>query len=333
MSAAAGETRFDIDAPLWDQSKFIGRFKHFAAVTDPRLPFVSTKQLLSAKELINSYRAGNQPAGTTRSQLVRAKKLYESSFHPDTGDLMNIGGRMCFQVPGGIILIGAMLIWYRSTPAVVFWQWVNQSFNALVNYTNRNAKSSLTVKQIGVAYASATSAALVTAVGLKMAWANHPSTLLQRLVPFIAVASANAVNIPLMRQNELISGVACTDEKGKPIATSHYAPMKGISQVVLSRIMIAAPGMIMTPVIMERFEKMQWFKLNRTKLNAPLQLLVTGLILIPSVPFGCSLFKQRSSIPFERLKWFDKQEYNRVKIEYSAKGEKLPERLYFNKGL
>ena len=49
--------------------------------------------------------------------------------------------RLLMQVPGGIALIGAMLIWYRSVSAVVFWQWANQSFNALVNYTNRNAKS------------------------------------------------------------------------------------------------------------------------------------------------------------------------------------------------
>lgn len=32
------------------------------------------------------------------------------------------------------------------------------------------------------------------------------SVLLQRFVPFVAVASANCVNIPLMRQSEILGG-------------------------------------------------------------------------------------------------------------------------------
>lgn len=56
------------------------------------------------------FRNGQTPMN---DQTLRAKKLYESAFHPDTGELQNVFGRMSFQVPGGMAITGAMLQFYK----------------------------------------------------------------------------------------------------------------------------------------------------------------------------------------------------------------------------
>lgn len=65
------------------------------------------------KIVSNFYRNGTLPPGTTTEQLLAAKQIYESSFHPDTGQKQNVFGRMSFQVPGGMAITGAMLSFYK----------------------------------------------------------------------------------------------------------------------------------------------------------------------------------------------------------------------------
>ncbi|KAL1122989.1 hypothetical protein AAG570_003313 [Ranatra chinensis] len=269
-----GGNRANFDEPVWDQCTYWGRFKYFAWITDPRLVFVGDKCLDQAKNLRTLYIQGREPPGTTQDQLRFAKKLYDSAFHPDTGDKMNILGRMSFQMPGGMLITGAMLTWYRTVPALVFWQWINQSFNALVNYTNRNANSPLTLTQLTAAYVSATTAACATAIGFKSYLMRHASPLFQRYVPFAAVAAANCVNIPLMRQNEILGGVDVYNDREEKVGQSKLAAAKGISQVVFSRILMCAPGMTILPIIMQRLERNCWFVRN-TWFHAPFQ---TGMV-------------------------------------------------------
>lgn len=78
-----------------------------------------------------------------------------------------------------------------------------------------------------------------------------------------------------MRQNELIEGVSVQDEKGNEVGKSRVAAVKGISQVVFSRILMAAPGMLLLPVIMDKLERYPWFK-RMSILHAPFQTLAVG---------------------------------------------------------
>lgn len=322
--------RINLDKPRYDVSTFSGRCQHYAGITDFRLALKSDKELDDAKELLKKYKLGQEPPGTPEEKIWQAKCIYESAFHPDTGEKQNFIGRMSFQVPGGMLLTGAMMAFYKSTPAVVFWQWANQSFNALVNFTNRNANSPLSEKQMGIAYVSATSAALITALGLKKALANSKSTLVQRFVPFTAVAAANMINIPFMRQNEITGGVTLCDVNGNEATLSKVAAAKGISLVVLARIIMAAPGMVLLPLVMERLEKQRWL-IKNPKLNAPFQTLAVGACLVVMVPTACAIFNQTCDVKSKDLQKYEPIAYSALKAKYTS--DDIPETLYFNKGL
>ncbi|XP_040599349.1 sideroflexin-2 isoform X3 [Mesocricetus auratus] len=261
---------FNIDAPRWDQSTFLGRVKHFFNITDPRTIFVSEQELDWAKEEVEKSRRGLVPPGTQVERLLYAKKLYDSAFHPDTGEKMNLIGRMSFQVPGGMVITGFMMQFYRTMPAVIFWQWVNQSFNALVNYTNRNAASPTSVR-------------------------------------------------------ELIQGICVKDKDQNELGCSRRAAAVGITQVVISRITMAAPGMILLPVVMERLERLHLMKKVRV-LHAPLQVLLCGCFLLFMVPVACGLFPQECKLPVSYLEP-DLQDTIKAKS-----GEQVLF-AYFNKGL
>lgn len=82
----------------------------------------------------------------------------------------------CFS----ILKINLKIIFFlRTVPAVVFWQWINQSFNALVNYTNRNANSPLSQNQMATAYGSATLAACITSIKFKQYLSRNASLFFQ----------------------------------------------------------------------------------------------------------------------------------------------------------
>ena len=64
-----------------------------------------------------------------------------------------------------------------------------------------------------------------------------------RLVPFLAVAAGNCINIPLMRSTELSQGVLVKTEEGVEVGHSRVAARRGIAMVVLSRVATAVPGL------------------------------------------------------------------------------------------
>ncbi|SPP74373.1 sideroflexin-1-3 [Drosophila guanche] len=316
--------RVDIDQPKYDQSTYVGRAKHFFLVTNPLNVLASNKKLEEARQIVLKYRAGKEvPECETIEDVWKAKYLYDSAFHPETGEKQIIIGRMSAQMPMNTLITGGMMAFYQSTRAVVFWQWFNQTFNAIVNYTNRSGASPVSKSQLLTSYCLATSGALATALSLNRA-VKMMNPLVGRLVPLVAVAAGNCINIPCMRMQEIRNGIVLLDEKNTEMGVSRKAACLGISAVILSRISMAIPGMTMTPVLMNVLEK-RGFLAKYPNWNAPIQTLFCGFVLIFATPMGCAFFKQRAAIKVASLE-------TKVRENIQKKRPDL-DTVWYNKGL
>ncbi|KAK0424633.1 hypothetical protein QR680_008761 [Steinernema hermaphroditum] len=316
-------TRPDVSKPRWDQKTFEGRLRHFYSTVNPLNILISSKGLETSRNVISNYKKGVVCPSLTVDQLWRHKQIYDSAFHPETGEKMFILGRMSAQVPCNMIITGGLLTFYKNPRGVFFWHWLNQSFNANVNYANRSGENAITMKELMCAYLGATTGALTVALGLNQVVGKFPP-LVGRLVPFAAIAVANAINIPLMRYKEFTDGITLEDETGRAVGKSTSVAKYAIAEVVLSRVGMALPYMVLTPVIMNQIVKTLWYQ-RRPWTAAPIQTVLAGLGLLISTPFCCALFPQKKSVEVAKL-----DPEARAQIEAVQNPPKV---VYYNKGL
>ena len=159
--------------------------------------------------------------------LRKKQTLVASSIHPDTGKPVPWVMRMCAFVPTNLPIIFGMLM-MKSTPAsTAFWQWLNQTYNAGMNYGNRNASSTYTTKDLMVGYTAAVVSSITLGVGLKKLFFNLTKNmsggnliLANCLISYIAVATAGSMNSFCMRMGELEKGIKIYDESGEEMGVS-----------------------------------------------------------------------------------------------------------------
>ncbi|CAG0886195.1 unnamed protein product [Cyprideis torosa] len=314
--------RIDFGKPRWDQQYYSGRARHFFTVTNPLKLLVSNAELAKSEEIVTRYKRGETP-DLTVDQLWHYKHTYDSAYHPETGEKLPLFGRMSSQMPVNMALTGSMLIAYNNVPVSMFLQFANQSYNALVNYSNRSGSSPIPTSTLVTSYVLATSGAMATVAGFNKIAKRFPPVI-ARFGPFAAVCAANAVNIPCMRSTELFNGTEVVDDKGRLVGRSKQAAVEGISLVLISRILMAAPGMVILPLMVEKMEKKGMFQ-ARPWINPVFQILGCGALLVFTTPLCCAIWPQQMSVRVDSLE---------PEIQQNAKRMGLTsEYLTYNKGL
>ncbi|XP_078080747.1 sideroflexin-5-like isoform X1 [Mustelus asterias] len=326
MAASRGDyPPFELGKSRFDQSTFHGRFRHFLDIIDPRTLFVTESNLKAAAQLLEDYKHGASSTGVTDQQLWEAQKIRQAVLHPDTNEKILMPFRMSGYIPFGTPIVVGLLLPQQTLATTVFWQWLNQSHNACVNYANRNATKPTPMSKFILGYIGAVTSAISIAVGLnvfiKKANRFNPATrsLIQRFVPFPAVATANVCNVVLMRHSELEEGISVLDVDGNVIGSSRVAARHALMETAMTRIVLPIPILVLPPIIMSVLEK-TWILKAFPRLVLPFHSLVCLAAFGFALPVAISLFPQMSEIETSKLE-------PEIKTATSDKS------VFYNKGL
>jgi len=315
---------FELGKSRYDLNTYWGRFSHFMNIIDPRTLLVSNAKLNQCRQLLEQYQSNTLPSGVTDKDLWEAQKILQAIVHPDTGHKIFMPFRMAGYVPFGTPIVVGLLLPDPTLKQIIFWQWLNQSHNAGVNYSNRNATQHTPVSKFVTGYLTAVTVSVSIAVGLTMAIRRAKSlppalkTVVQRFVPLPAVACASTCNVLFMRFHELYEGIEVLDEKDKPIGVSQLAAKKALTEMAMTRAFLPVPILFFPPVIMLAFEKNLLRRFPR--LSLPLNTLACTISFGLALPMSIALFPQKSKVATNVL---EKDIQAKTNLPY----------VYYNKGL
>lgn len=270
----------------------------------------------------------------TTSEIARLRKLQtivNASIHPDTNQPVPWVMRMCAFVPTNLPIIFGMLMSAPTPMNTMFWQWLNQTYNAGMNYGNRNASSQQTTGDILFGYSAAVFSSIAISLSLRKACAGVTRTmaggtlvLANSIINYVAVASAGFLNSYCMRMGEMSRGIKIQDQHGEDMGISKKSAEKAVIQTSLSRLIMSAPTFIIPGVAMFALDKAGLIPRARGP-KTVLDLFVISCALYLALPLSVSLFPPRGEIDAKEIE----AEFVNMK---NSRGE-VVNRYYYNKGL
>ena len=255
-----------------------------------------------------------------------------TAIHPDTGKIIPWALRFSSFLPMNLP-ISFGFIFAAPTPFnTIFWQWINQTYNAALNYENRNASSTYTTEDIVKSYTVATSSAIAVALAIRKAVEKQANqmkggklVLLNSVSSFVACALSGFLNAYFMRQTEIQKGIdVCDKETGKSYGKSKICAQTAVMQTSISRIFLVLT-IFVPPVCLMGLERAKLMPKNRVaKFSVELALLCLELYF--AVPLGLALYSRQGTVAAKVLE----PEFHEIRDEKSGK---FVSEFIFNKGL
>jgi hypothetical protein len=303
---------------------------------DPRLLLYTGEQVMQAKTTIDNYQrymsSSSEDGGTSMDRaLWEAKRVVEAALHPDTGEVIPRPFRMSGYVPYNGPICVAMVA-SPSTSALLFWSWVNQSQNALVNYYNRNASSPMTNQTLAVSYGAAVGSALVVAFGLATAIQRRydPARAKEMLrwVAFPSAVVASSLNCFIVRSPEIKTGIPLLNEDGQdvlPGTTSQSAASRGVYSTTASRSLLQAPVYFVPPLLLQLPAVRRHLQQHPTR-TVPVTTFFLLICFGIGLPASVAVFPQIASIPAKDCE----EPYQHLRNAQTGEPYQV---FYYNKGL
>ncbi|XP_076231240.1 sideroflexin-2-like [Calliopsis andreniformis] len=198
-------------------------------------------------------------------------------------------------------------------------QIANQTHSAIVNYTNRNAAADDKGNnhEIKGAFFCAIVSSSLVAIGCRNAF-----------LPLCAVTVGHILNLPIVRYKEVANGIPVyVGDTEEPLMRSRVAAVKGISECLVSRIVMSTPCLFFIPAISQNI-KVYCFYQRRPWIKFPIQALLCSLGCFIIIPVALAIFPQCTSMDPELMKLYP-SEYE----EFQNKVKEHVDKVYYNKGL
>jgi hypothetical protein len=250
-----GIPTYNIHGERYDQSTFIGRYCKMLLACDPRLLLYTEEEVrryhkLAYEEYKRVQAKSITISGTETNRILwEAKRIADSALNSEQEWIprpFRMSGYLPFNGPICIAMISV-----SSTLPLLFWSWMNQSQNALVNYFNGNKAASsdgegdettFVDNTLLKSYALAVASALIVALGLatyvQTNYTGEEATGLLRFISFPSAVIASSLNCYIVRSPEIDKGVPLFNKQMEnvlPGETSIVAAKRGVHSTTASR--------------------------------------------------------------------------------------------------